>query len=110
MLSSTDDDDDASWSNLGTDQGEEINTVVEDEQKQFQALRKKKKKKYEEELEEKPQMTCGETEDSPPLKEEEKELEDIEDAWEGKDEEVRAWLELAEAQFDARTSPLVIAQ
>ena len=55
-------------------------------------------------------MTCGETEDSPPLKEEEKELEDIEDAWEDKDEEVRAWLELAEAQFDARTSPLVIAQ
>ncbi|CAL6433873.1 unnamed protein product [Bathycoccus prasinos] len=67
MLSSTDDDDDASWSNLGTDlQGEEI--VFEDV------------------------------------------LEGIEDAWEGKDEEVRAWLELAEAQFDARTSPLIGAQ
>ena len=55
-------------------------------------------------------MTCGKKDDSPPLKEEEKELEGIEDAWEGKDEEVRAWLELAEAQFDARTSPLVTVQ
>ena len=108
MLSSTDDDDDASWSNLGTDlQGEEI--VLEDV-----VGKKKTKAKFEEEdekdLEEKPQMTCGKKDDSPPLEEEEKELEDIEDAWEGKDEEVRAWLELAEAQFDARTSPLIGAQ
>lgn len=109
MLSSTDDDDDASWSNLGTDlQGEEI--VLEDV-----VGKKKTKEEFEEgdekELEEKPQMTCGKKDDSPPSKEEEeKELEGIEDAWEGKDEEVRAWLELAEAQFDARTSPLIGAQ
>ena len=109
MLSSTDDDDDASWSNLGTDlQGEEI--VLEDV-----VGKKKTKAEFEEgdekELEEKPQMTCGKNNDSPPSKEEEeKELKDIEDAWEGKDEEVRAWLELAEAQFDARTSPLIGAQ
>ena len=109
MLSSTDDDDDASWSNLGTDlQGEEI--VLEDV-----VGKKKTKEEFEEgdekELEEKPQMTCGKKDDSPPSKEEEgKELEGIEEAWKGKDEEVRAWLELAEAQFDARTSPLVTAQ
>ena len=57
MLSSTDDDDDASWSNLGTDfQGEEI--VLEDV-----VGKKKTKEEFEEgdekELEEKPQMTCG---------------------------------------------------
>jgi len=82
MLSSTDDDDDASWSNLGTDlQGEEI--VLEDV-----VGKKKTKEEFEEgdekELEEKPQMTCGKKDDSPPSKEEEeKELEGIEDAWEG---------------------------
>jgi len=87
MLSSTDDD--ASWSNLGTEE------IVEDEQRHHNSS-----------LKEEAQMTCDDNEQEP--SEEKEELEDLEDAWEGKDEEVRKWLELAEAQFDARKSPLLV--
>jgi hypothetical protein len=90
MLSSTDDD--ASWSNLGTEE------IVEDEQRHHHNSSS---------LKEEAQMTCDENEQEP-SEEKEEELEDLEDAWEGKDEEVRKWLELAEAQFDARKSPLLV--
>ena len=108
MLSSTDDDDDdASWSNLGAEETKSLRRLpsLVDESDDFSCGRDDVDDKMGTDAQHVP---CDDKRElisfSVQTKEAHKQnLEDIEDAWEDKEEDVKKWLELAEEQqFDAK--------
>ena len=115
VLSSTDDDDDASWSNLPSlsvvDDDDEKDDDDESEDAGFSCGGRKND--VDETLMgtdgqhvpcDKRELMSFSDDDVQKIKEaHEQNLEDIEDAWEDKEEDVKKWLELAEEQqFDAK--------
>ena len=107
MLSSTDDDD-ASWSNLGApslvvddddDESDDDDVDVDDHETMMMGTLDAQHVPCDDDDDKNVQKTTNEAH----FEQQQNLVEDIEDAWEDKEEDVKKWLELAEEQqFDAK--------